>query len=66
MKEYLAQLQNSDPAIREAAATPEVLGALIQRLREDEDKWVLEATAEALRRLLRAHPEGLQNLLRTF
>jgi len=59
MKEHLARLQDPDPYVRreaaralgrmgEAAATPEVVGALIQRLREDEDWVVRMNAAEAL------------------
>ena len=59
MKKYLAQLQDPDPDVRsdaawalgrmgEAAAKPEVIGALIQRLREDEAEGVRQEAARAL------------------
>ena len=59
MHEYLARLQDPNPSVRQeaawdlgrmgtAAATPEVLGALIQRLRKDEDWVVRMAAAEAM------------------
>ncbi len=76
MQEYLARLQDPNPYVRrnaawalgamgKAAATPEVLGALIQRLREGEDWLVRQAAAWALGQMgpAAATPEVLGALL---
>ena len=75
MQEHLARLQDPDPYVRQkaaevlgkmgtAAATPKVVQALTERLREDENKGVREAAARALGRMetAAATPEVLQAL----
>jgi len=79
MKEHLARLQDPNPSVRgeaawalgamgTAAATPEVLGALIQRLRKDEDGGVRYEAAKALGKIGKAAatPEVIEALVQAL